>query len=425
MKFHVFAVTALFMIAGCGGGGGSGSTPAQPPQPPQPPQPVSAMTTATISIAFPVPTSSGSSNARSPRYVSTNAASVKVTINSINGNPTLPPYVTPNPFTAQLTTTGASPNCTVSGGTATCTVSNVPAPVGSNVSFTFQVLDTSNRVLTEATVLENVLAGVVSNFSIALNGVVGALVVQNLPAGPLTAGAPSSSQTFADIVRVNDPSGARIVGPDAFDAGKTVTVTDNDTSGQTSLAGHPPAVCSGTLTCTLSRGSDTVDLIYTGRAVAPAPADAFAVTATSTSIATASTTVTINDSPIVVTGPISTDASGDGNIDNGSPTMFFTSIAGSATFTASELGWSNSPYNQLFGHNESTNSGSGVGSVKSCAGIATVSPASGTAVTYTVTPVGIGVCTVTISDGIGQAYKLYVSVAASQIILNGKHREPQ
>jgi hypothetical protein len=425
MNLRVLAVAALFTVAGCGGGGSSGSTPAQPPQPSPPTQPVSPMSTATLFIAFPVPTSSGSAHARSPRYVSSNAASVKVTINSINGNTALPPYVTPNPFTAQLTTTGANPNCTVAGGTVTCTVSNVPAPVGSNVSYTFQVLDASNRVLTEATALENVPAGVVSTFNITLNGVVGALVVQNLPAGPLTAGVPSSSQTLADIVRVNDPSGARITGADAFDTGKTVTVTDNDTSGQTSLAGHPAAICSSTLVCTLSRGSDTVDLVYTGRAVAPAPADAFAVTATSTGVTTASATVTIDDSPIVVTGPISTDASGDGNIDNGSPTMFFTSIAGSGTFTASELGWSNSPYNQKFGHDESTNSGSGVGSTKSCAGIATVTPASGTAVSYTVTPVGTGVCTVTISDGVGQTSKLYVSVATSQIILNGKHREPQ
>ncbi|MDQ6942928.1 MAG: hypothetical protein M3169_10515 [Candidatus Eremiobacteraeota bacterium] len=417
MISRAVAIALLALLAGCGGGGSSGSA--------QPPQALSPMGSATLVISFPAPTSSGSGFARGPRYVSTNSAAVKVTINSINGNATLPPYVTPNPFTAQLMATGASPNCTVSAGTETCTVNNVPAPVGSNVSYTIAVLDSSNRVLSEVTVLENVLQGVVSNFNIALNGVVGALVLQNLPASALTAGVPSASQTFADVVRVNDPSGARIVGPDAFDAGKTVTVTDNDTSGQTSLAGHPAAICSGALTCTLSHGSDTVDLVYTGRAVAPSPTDSFSVSAASSGVTTASMTVTINDSPIVVTGPISTDTTGDGNIDNGSPTIFFTSLSGSATFTASELGWSNSPYNQFFGHNESTNGGSGVGSKKSCAGIATVTPASGTAVTYTVTPVGPGVCTVTITDGVGQASTLYVSVTGSQIIVNGKHREPQ
>jgi hypothetical protein len=413
MKSHAFAViAALLVTAGCGGGA-SGPGAAAPP----PAQPLSPMTTGTLHITVPL---APKSTARAPRYVSPNSAAVRSTINSINGNPNLPSYVTPNPFTAPLSTTGPNANCTLSGGTEQCTVSNVPAPVGTNVSYTFQVLDSANNVLSQATVSENVQQASANNFDVTLGGVVAGLVVQNLPANALTAGVPSTSQTFADIVRVNDASGARIVGTDPFYGGTTVTVTNGDTSGQTSFVGHPASICSA-LSCTLSHGSDTVDLVYTGRAVAPSPTDTFQISAASASVPTGTGSVTINDSPIVVTGPISTDASGDGNIDNGSPTMFFTSVSGSANFTASELGWSNSPYNQTFGHDESTNSGSGVGSVKSCSGIATVTPASG-ADTYTVTPVGTGICTVTITDGVGQSYKLYVSVAASEILLNGKSR---
>ena len=429
MKSRAFAVAALFLLAGCGGGGGGSSTPiTTPPSGPNP------MSSATLVMTFPLPTTTGSSTQRSPKFVSPNAASIKITINSINGNATLPAYVTPNPYIVSLSTTGGSPNCVAGVGTETCTITNVPAPVGSNVSYTFQVYDqaaAAGNLLTEATVLENVVQGIVNTFTITLNGVVSAIVLQNITTA-LTANTPV---TATDVVRVNDASGARIVGTAAFDNGKTVAVVDNDTSGQTSLVagsgGGSATVCADSLHCTLSHGADTVNLVYTGRAAATYPTDSFTVVATSASIPTQTSNLTITDNMMTVTNAnIANDTSGDGNIDNGSPTLFFATTGGNAVVLATELGWTNSPYSQNLTYT-STTAGSGVGSTKSCAGIASISPASGSGVVsgngvqYTITAVAPGVCDYVFADGVGQTYKLYVSVTNSTFNINSKNRNPQ
>ena len=162
-------------------------------------------------MSFPVNVGAPSSKARSPQYVSPNSNSISITVNTVNGNPP-ESWVTPNPFVATLTTGGGG-NCAVSGGTETCTITNVPAPPGTT-NYTFGVYasaDGSGTALAQATVNETVVQGVLNTFSVTLSGVA-ATLVGNF-ADTMTANSPV---TQTDVVHVNDPSGARIVGTAPF-----------------------------------------------------------------------------------------------------------------------------------------------------------------------------------------------------------------
>ena len=138
---------------------------------------------------------------------------------------------------------------------------------------------------------------------------------------------------------------------------KVVTITDSDTSGATSIvtSGSPNQ---------LSSSSDTVKLNYTGLSIAPATIGAHATGATA-----AIATFTPVLAPIVF-----------GSSDTMNPSflgidLYATSGTGSsAGFTASEVGWTNAPYNKGIGATGDTN----------CASFASVVPSTGTSFTATV-----------------------------------------
>jgi hypothetical protein len=416
MNSRALAVAALFLLAGCGGGGG-GVSPITNPVPGHP-----ALQQATLKMSFPVNVGTPSSAARSPQYVSPNSNSIKITVNTVNGSAP-ESWVTPNPFVATLTTTGGSPNCTVSGGTETCTIVNVPAPPGT-VNYTFGVYastDGSGTALAQATVNETVVQGTLNTFSVTLSGVATTLAT-NFTTAAMTANSPV---TQTDVVQVKDPSGARIVGTAPFDGGATVTVTNNDTSGQTTLVagtgGGSATTCSAN-TCTLSHGADTVNLVYTGRAVSgsggPPPVDSFTVTASSSGLTTATANLSITDLPITFDVTTLDDTAHGGQA--GDPnynqlTLFFASTGTGQGFTAAELGWSNAPYSQTFSTAfDSTTCGSGASAV------ATITPSSGTS--FTVTSQNPGICKLTVSDGVGQSKILWISVTTSNFTVNGRQR---
>ncbi len=427
MNSRALAVAALFLLAGCGGGGGGGVSPiTTPPAPGHP-----ALQQATLKISFPVNAGGTASKARSPQYVSPNSNSIKITINSIeSGNTTIPAWVTPNPFTAPLTTTG-TPNCTVSGGTESCTIANVPAPPGVT-NYTFGVYastDGSGTALATATVNETVVQGILNNFSVTLSGVATTLVT-NFTTAAMTANSPL---TQTDVVSVEDPSGARIVGTAPFNGGATVTVTNNDTSGQTSLVagtGTGSATsCSGN-TCTLSHGADTVNLVYTGHAVSgsggPPPVDSFTVTASSSGLTTATANLSITDLPITFDVTTLDDTAHGGQA--GDPnynqlTLFFAALGNTSGFNAAELGYSNAPFNttpysapNFTATFDSTTCGSGASAV------ATITPTSGTG-SFSVTSQNPGICKLTVSDGLGGSSILWISVTTSNFTVNGHLRK--
>lgn len=409
----ILSLLVVIALAGCGGGGGTAGAPGAPTiDPPK-------LAQAVLTITFPVGETT-SSAARDPKFVSPNSNSIKITINSVNGgNTTIPSYVTPNPYVVQLTTTGGTPNCTVAGGTETCTIANVPAPPGVT-NYTFGVYastDGSGTALATATVNETVVQGIANTFSLTLSGVAKTLAT-NFTTAAMTANSPV---TQTDVVQVKDPSGARIVGTAPFNGGATVTVTNNDTSGQTSLqagTGGGSATSCAANSCTLSHGADTVKLVYTGRAVSgsggPPPVDSFTVTASSSGLTTATANLSVTDLPITFDVTTLDDTAhggqaGDPNFNQ--LTLFFAAVGNASGFNAAELGWSNAPYSQTFSTAfEAASCGTGASA------IATITPSTGTS--FTVTSQNPGICKLTVSDGVGQSKILWISVSTSNFNVN-------
>ncbi len=413
----ILSLVALIALASCGGGGGSAGTPGGPTiDPPK-------LAQAVLRISFPVGTST-SSAARNPKFVSPNSNSIKITVNTVNG--AAPgSYVTPNPFVAQLTTTGGSPNCVVTSGVETCTVTNVTAPPGT-VNYTLAVYastDGSGTPLAEATVNETVVQGTLNTFNVTLSGVIKTLVM-HVTTTAFTANTPVTQN---DIVEVDDPSGARIIGTAPFDAGGTVTVTDNDASPETSLVagsgGGSATVCADSKHCTLSHGADTVNLVYTGKAASgtggPPPVDSFTVTASSgvAGVSTQTTNASITNQLITFDVTTLDDTAHGGQA--GDPnynqlTLFFAATGVTQNFTAAELGWSNAPYSQGFTTAfDSTTCGTGASAV------ATIAVVGGPPnVTFAVTSKNPGVCKLTVSDSVGQSKVLWISVSTATFNVN-------
>lgn len=231
----------------------------------------------------------------------------------------------------------------------------------------------ANLLSTASSVPFTITPYIVNNIDFTLSGVVASLQVSGVPTG--TAGtAFGSPQSFT--VTAKDADGYTIVG--AYE--NAVAISDNDTSGAatvtTSGSDAPPGG-------ELLSSNDTVTLNYTGLAINPAT-----ITASATGATNGTGTFTPTLQPIVITTSDTLNPSYVG-VD-----LYATSGAGStASFSASEAGWTNAPYNNTL--SASTASG--------CSSIATLAT-SGTSVTATVaSSPAAGKCTATIKDPFGQS----------------------
>lgn len=393
MKARALVVASVLLLAGCGGGGGT--TPQIAPTTAPTSSPAgSYKSTATVTLSIPLPTKPGSDK-RNPQYVSPNSAKVVVTVNTVD-NATPPTWVTPNPDTIVLTTTGGTPNCTVNtvSGVETCTVM-VPAPPGL-VNYTFQVEDVNNNVLSTLTTPQQIAAGTTTTFTITLLGVASTVVIS--PA-TLNAGTPTAVPCG---VIVKDASGAPITGTANYF--NPVTLTDSDTSGASTMD-----VNGGTASTsvTLNSPTDIVTCHYSGLAALP-----FTITASGTGISGTQTFTPVLN-PIVLIGganlQIDTGNAADPNYNQ--QTVFFGATGGSAIVNASEVGWSGSPFNKTF---------TATPDPTTCAGpVATVTAAgaAGGGENFTVAGLSTGVCKVTVTDGVNQSKIFWISVSAANITL--------
>ena len=262
MTKRAIVVASLLALAGCGGGGG-----ATPPtgSGANGGSPSGGGSSSTGSIRFVIPNkgSSGASSSRGPAYVSPSSVSVKVTINSIGGNTSIPSSI-PNPQTTNLTTTGTNPPCSIVASVETCTVP-IPVPTGS-VSYTFDLYDaagaTGNHLATATQTLTNV-AGTNPPVSVGLSGIVAKVAVTGTPAFQLETAASQQLSIVAEDADDNPITGS------ALYYGGSLLVTDNDTSGTTGLtlgsASTMPAVGAGSVTVT-SGANDVIYLNYNGQA---------------------------------------------------------------------------------------------------------------------------------------------------------------
>lgn len=384
------AFAAALCLAACSGGGGATTPSTIISVPP----PIPAAGQAKMTLSFAVPSTASSSAKKKPSYVSTQSTQAVVTILTVNGS-TPPASVTPNPLTVQFVTSGAGQNCTISGGTETCTF-DVPAPAGS-VAYKLDVEDSAGDVLSTGTQTFTITAGIANTLSMTLGAVPAAVAIT----GPvLTA---DTSSLGALTLGVSDPAGGAIPASPAQAFTTPITITDDDTSGATALLLNATSgIESSSVQVTSS--SDVVNIVYTGLAVLP-----FTLTASGTGVS-GSMQYSVGNAnlayqPIAPSGTTTcTTTAGCATTDPNynKPTVFINSVGGTAVFGASEAGWSD------FGKKFTVTLDS-----STCNGVATLSGSPGTS--FTATGVAAGICKATVADGVGQTATVYISVTTTGI----------
>ncbi|MBV8748515.1 MAG: hypothetical protein JO103_02250 [Candidatus Eremiobacteraeota bacterium] len=224
------AVCAALALAACGGGGGSGS--AAPPvvqstaTPTPTPVPTSAPTNAPLTQSFqitvPPAGASGSAHLRRPRFVSPNTGSIRIAMQSVNGQ-----TVALAPTVAKLAS-GVSGCSTDSKNNLVCTVSALAA-VGTDVYAvtTYASSDGSGSPLAATTVASAVTtSGGTSTITLSLGGVATTLAFS--PAVlPLVAD--GGIHRFALTVGAADASGATIVGATAYQSPISLAIVNDPT----------------------------------------------------------------------------------------------------------------------------------------------------------------------------------------------------
>lgn len=360
---RALSIACALVLSACGGGGGStaGSAANLPPE-----QPAFQLTPTNFVFAQPKQAS-----ARTSKYVTANIASVTIALNTVNGS------APPAGLTTSVTTNISLSACP-------CNVPGPAVPPGSD-SFTLTTYDATGgtgRVVSKASATYTITAGQTNSNTITLNGVPASLSVSGVPSG--TAGtAFGSAQSFS--VAARDADGNTILGTYA----NPVSLADSDSSGATTIAtsgSDSPAAGQ------LLSSSDSVSLNYTGLAITPAT-----ITASASGATNGTGTFTPTLQAIVYNGAT---VSGNPEID-----LYAASGTGSTgSFSASEVGWTNAPYNKSIG----------ASAASGCSSIATVSPASGTSFTATVaSSPSAGTCTLTLSDGAGQTKAVTLTYTSS------------
>jgi Glycine rich protein len=298
-------------------------------------------------------------------------------------------------------TQSSDPHCKDANGVTTCrfTLQQSTGTYTANVAM-FNQFPVNGRIPTSARLLSiandvpfTVRRGKVNRLKLTTEGIIASLAIFGVPDG--TAGtAFASAQSFT--VTAMDAAGYVIVG--RYET--PVTLADSDTTGATTLA---TAGSDNPSAGELLSSSDTATLTYTGLAILPAT-----ITASAGGATNGSGTFTPALQPIVIN---TTDALNPSFVG---VDLYATSGTGStATFGASEIGWTNAPYSKTIA--AALSSG--------CSSIATVTPSSGTsfAATVAASP-SAGTCLLILSDGAGQsqamtlAYSNFAYTGAEQSI---------
>jgi hypothetical protein len=355
---------------------GSG-TPSTSPSP----NPSSTATAApgTASLTFKVERNAASAKRRPMSGVPAAAQTLVVTINSVNGNTTLPAgyHATTN---IALSGTNCTADTTGTNG-LNCAVT-IPAPPGS-VNYTFDVYDANNDKLATVTTTQTV-TGSNPSFSVTLNSIVASLQITP----PSFAVGHASSGAL--VITYYDASGAQIVGGTFANS---VTITDTDPNSppdtQLELNGGTPGA-----TVTLTGTGDTVTVTYDGAT--------FTLINLTYQIAggSGSGTVPVAPAQAISFSNTTVDAT-SGDVNYGAPTLYFASTGQQRSFTASETGWSDAGHSFTYAL-DPTSCGSGASAV---AAVTTTDN-----LTFNVTAQNAGICKVTVTGAPGQSAVLWLSV---------------
>ena len=257
MRIRSLALVVMCGLWSCSSGGSTQSMTATVPNAATSPavtsSPAAVAASARFTITVPAQ-STTSSSARTPKFVSPATQSIIITLVSVGGVP-----FTGTPASIATNLSSLNPACT---GTTTLTCSvTAPAIVGNDVFTvaTYSVPAASAapaNLLSRAALTVAVTAGVTNAPPLALNGVVDHVTV-GLSSSTFTEGTPITSGAPV-VVTVNafDGTGHIIVGSgnyvDANGNPLTITLTNSDTSGATTLiaTGITAPSMGGTLTYT-------------------------------------------------------------------------------------------------------------------------------------------------------------------------------
>ena len=359
MYLRGLALVSILALAACGGG--SATTPGTATSNTTPTSGTGQLVPTSFAVGLPATTNPASANRRSPKYLGAGSASVAITLNTVNS------AVPPNGLTTTVTSS-------ILPGSCPCSVSGPLVPPGSD-NFTFTTYDganaTGNVIATFSNTYTIVAGSANSGNSVTLQGVPKTFSITGIPAG--TAGTAFGSPVTL-TVNVKDADGNTIASGSYADP---VTLTDSDSTG---VQGSQINVNGGSFgtSVSLTASTSVVKLNYGGLAIASATLTASATGATN---GTAAFTPTL--SSIVYSGPV--NGSSLPELDLYAPS----GTGSTATFTASEVGWTNSPYSKSL-----TATTSGCTSIGAITGSFTF--------TAVASPVA-GSCTITIHDGAGQS----------------------
>lgn len=357
------AAVAVLALAGCGGGGG-GTSPQSPPAT-QAPVPQGNLVVPQFTFVIP---SRGSSQSRSPQYVSSATLSVKITLTADSAG----------------VATGATVTDVVAAGSCNsgCTVNGPPSPPGTD---SYLIVTYDNNVpasghALNAAQLNNVTitAGQANSNSVTLGAIPATLSVSGMPsAGAFTAGTASQHAdvqvTAVDAGGVTIPTGKSpaVKYVDATGTAINVTLSDPDTGMHGSCV-----VASGSNTCTSGAATsvtftgpdDTKSFAYDGLAENPVTLTASASTATN---GTTSFYPTLNapvfNSAQATPQPVAQTAAAEVDLFAAS------GIGSTGTEYFTESGWTNSPYAHALTHTDTGACSTGTGiTATSMADIATI-----------------------------------------------------
>jgi hypothetical protein len=311
----------------------------------------------------------------------------------------------------KITPPGTTSNIPLTSCASGCSVA-VAAPVG-NPTFGVVITDAGAHVLaTHAAAASAILVGKANVVTITFVKTISSLVWGSIPsANAGTAFTPAKSVSLTAI----DADGNTIVGTYAA----KISVADSDATGATSLAINGGSAAGGLL-----KSTDALTLAYSGLAIVPAT-----LTASSTGATTQHATFTPVLANIVYTGA---KVSGNPEIDlysNAPATPGFT-----ATFTATQAGWTASPYSKPFTYTFAAIGGQANDCPNASNPAYAITPASGAAGTsFAVTASAqiqaaadptpfAGECLMTIKGGGLKTQAVILTFTTSSIGVNGKHR---
>jgi len=271
----IFAAGGLTLLAACGGGGGASSLPAHPGSSATPGATASSSpVTQTFVLTIPAQTSTASNHRRSS-YISPDTASIRITVQSVNGaSATIAPTVV-------KLAAGVAGCASDSAGDLTCTVA-AAAAAGLDVFAisTYASSTGTGTPLASTTLAENVVAGSSTPVTLSLGGVPAAIAFSPASLPLVNDGAIHRYAVTLDAV---DAAGATIVGSAAYQSPIALQITGDPThalSLSTASVSQPGTVLTVTFDGSKSLSNGLITATGTGVAAVTLAADPLTFTPT-------------------------------------------------------------------------------------------------------------------------------------------------